>query len=185
MLREQPDVSWRGATATTDHAQPVLIQESRQSLGQGLGTQRIDGSLWGQLRQARVGHGPDPAAGVAGKVPQVLAHLGGSRGAVQADHINAQRLKRGARSPDLGAEQHGAGGLDGDVDEDWQVHPEFFPGTFRRYHSGLGLEEILAGLNLHGVDSAHDHRLHLALVGIADTGEGDVPQARQLRAWPR
>ncbi len=58
--------------------------------------------------------------GVPRQVAQVLAHLGGAGGAVQADHVDAERLERGQRGADLGAQQHRAGGLDGDLDDERQ-----------------------------------------------------------------
>ena len=180
-FREQPDVGRGGSTAPTDHAQPVVVQEGRQGVRQRIGAERVDRAFRGQFGQARVGHGADAAGRVSGQVPEVFAHLGRPGGAVQSDHVDAEGLQGGAGRPDLGAEQHGAGGLDGDVDQDRQIHPEPGPGAFRGDHRSLGLQEVLAGLDLHGVDAARDHGLHLGLVGVTDVGEGDVPQAGEFR----
>ena len=52
---------------------------------------------------------------VPGEVAQVLAHLGRAGGAVEPDHVDAERLEGGEGRADLAAEQHRAGGLDGDL----------------------------------------------------------------------
>ena len=73
------------------------------------------------IGQAGVGHAGDADLRVPREVAQVLAHLGGAGGAVQADHVDAERLERGERGADLGADQHRAGGLDGHLHEHRQV----------------------------------------------------------------
>ena len=85
------------------------------------GCQRVVGAVGGQLRQTGVGHAADPDRGVPRQVAQVLAHLGRAGGAVEPDQVDAERLERGQRGPDLRAQQHRAGGLHGDVHDDRQV----------------------------------------------------------------
>ena len=50
-------------------------------------------------------------------------------------------------------------------------------GTQRR---GLGLQQVLGGLDQDRVDAAGQHPLDLGLIGIPERGEPDVPERRQL-----
>ena len=117
VFRKQPDVVGSGSAAPADHAQPVVVQEGRQGVCQRIGAERIDSAVGGQFGQARVGHGTDAAGGSAGQIPEVFAHLSWPGGAVQSDHVDAEGLQGGTGRSDLGTEQHGASGFDGDVDE--------------------------------------------------------------------
>ena len=47
---------------------------------------------------------------VPGEVAQVLAHLGGAGGAVEADHVDAERLERGQRHGPGQRADRGSGG---------------------------------------------------------------------------
>ncbi len=110
-LHQPPQMLRRRAAAAAHQRQPVLPHERLlrvRQLGRG---QRVVGAVLGQLGQAGVRHARQGDAGVARQVAQVLAHLGGAGRTVQADHVDAQRLQRGQGGADLGAEQHGAGGL--------------------------------------------------------------------------
>ena len=46
----------------------------------------------------------------------MLAHLGRAGGAVEPDDVGAQGVQGGQGGADLGAQQHAAGRLDGDLD---------------------------------------------------------------------
>ena len=66
--------------------------------------------------QAGVGQARDRHPAVLGEVAQVLAHLRGPGGAVEADDVGPQGVEGGEGGADLGAQQHAAGQLDGDLD---------------------------------------------------------------------
>ena len=119
-LDDLAQVLGRRAAAAADQGEPELLDELGVGLGELGRRQRVGRALLGQHGQPGVGHAGDRDAGVARQVAQVLAHLGRAGGAVQADRVDAQRLERGQRSADLRAEEHGAGGLDGDLDHDGQ-----------------------------------------------------------------
>ncbi len=114
----------------------------------------------------------------------MLAHLRRPGRAVQADQVDPQRLERGQRRPDLGAEQHRAGGLHRHVDHDRQVRPGPAQRPAGTDHRGLGLQQVLRCLDQHGVHAAGEETGDLRLVRIAQRGEADVPQRGQLRARP-
>lgn len=116
------------------------------------------------------------------QVAQVFAHLGGAGGAVQADHVDAERLQRGERGADLGAQQHGAGGLDGHGADQRDGDAERLHRAPGADDGGLGLEEVLGGLDEQGVSPAGDQALGVDLVGVADRRVVDVAEGGQLGA---
>ena len=118
---------------------------------------------------------------VRARVAQVLAHLGRPGGAVEPDEIDAQRGERRQGGADLRAEQHGAGGLDGDLGEHRQFDPGRAQRTTRPHDGRLGLQQVLRGLDQDGVRAAGHEAGDLLLVGVAQHGVRGVAQARQLR----
>ncbi len=181
-LDHLPEVLGRGAAAAAHQGQAELADEGVVGVGQLVRPQRVDGPVRAQLGQARVGHAGDRDPGVVGEVAQVLAHLGRSGGAVQADRVDAQRLQGGERGADLGAHQHRAGGLDGDLDDDRGVGSRGAAGAPRADHGGLGLQQVLAGLDEDRVGPAVDEPARALLVVVAQQGVGGVPERGQLRA---
>lgn len=111
----------------------------------------------------------------------MLAHLGGAGGAVEADHVDAERLEGRERRADLGAEQHGAGGLDGDRADQggWRRWRQGAAGAEDR---GLGLQQVLGGLHQEGVRATGDHAFGIGLVGVAEGDIGRVAEGGQLGA---
>ena len=120
--------------------------------------------------------------GVPGQVPQVLAHLGRAGRAVQPDAVDAERLQRGQRGADLAAEQHRAGGLHGDLDQDRQRLAGLVQGPPGADDRGLGLQQVLRGLHQHRVGAAGDQAADLLGVGVAQQGVAGVAQGGQLGA---
>jgi hypothetical protein len=100
----------------------------------------------------------------------VLAHLGRAGGAVEADELDAERFERGESGPDLRAEQHGAGGLDGHLHHDRQVGAGGLQGAARADERGLGLQQVLTGLDEQCVRAAGDEARCLLLIPVAQRG---------------
>ena len=173
----------RRAAAAAHQGQAVVAHEALVGVAQLLGRQRIVGAVLAEHREPRVGHAGDRHARVLREVAQVLAHLGGTRGAVEADHVDAQRLQRRERRADLRAQQHGPGRLDRHRADQRQV-----VGAGRLLRAagaddrGLRLKEVLGGLHQQGVGAAGDHSLGVLLVGVAQRGVRGVAQRRQFRA---
>ena len=94
---------------------------------------------------------------MAGQVPQVFAHLGGPGGAVQPDHVDAQRFDGRQRRADLAAQQHGAGRFDGDMGENRDVTAGLGHRPARPQHRRLELQQVLAGLDEDRVGAAIQH----------------------------
>jgi len=176
------DVLRGGAAAAAHQADAVLADEPRERGGQRLGGKRVLRPVRAELGQAGVGHHRHRQAGVLGQVAQVLAHLGGAGGAVQADDVDAERLQRGQGGADLAAEQHGAGGLHGDVADDRDYPAEFGHRPLGADHGCLDLEQVLAGFDEDRVGSCLDHPERGLLVGVAQVGVGGMTQGGQLGA---
>lgn len=112
----------------------------------------------------------------------MLAHLGRAGGAVQADHVDAQRLQRGQGRADLRAEQHRARRLDRHGADDGEVGAGRLQSAAGAQDGGLGLEQVLGRLHQEGVGAARDHALGVLLVGVAQLHVRGVSQGRQLGA---
>ncbi len=114
--RRPADVLGRGAAAAADQRRAVLVDERaaapRPARPGSAGRPRRPAVSCGRPALGMTDSG---TRGVLRQVPQVLAHLGRAGGAVEPDQVDAQRLERGQRRADLAAEQHRAGGLDGDL----------------------------------------------------------------------
>ena len=113
---------------------------------------------------------------------QVLAHLGGSGRAVEPDRVDAERLERGERRADLAAHQHGAGRLDGHLDEDRQTDAAAHDRLLAPVDRRLGLQQVLRGLDEERVGAAVDEALRLLGERLLEVVVRGVPEARQLRA---
>ncbi len=183
-FHQRRDVLRRRAAAATDEHGAVLGDESGERRGELVGRERVLRAVRPEQGQPRVRHHRQRDPGVLGEGAQVLAHLGGPRGAVQPDEVDAERLQRGERGADLRAEQHRAGGLDGDLRHD--RHPAALGGHRPAYAQDgrLGLQQVLAGLDDDRVRAARDETAAAFGVGVAEAGEGLVTERRQLRAGP-
>ena len=106
----------RGAAAAADDRHAELGDEAGEVLGQLLGGEVVVHVAVDHRRQAGVGQARDGQPGVLGQVAQVLAHLGRPGGAVEADDVGPHGVEGGEGGADLGARQHAAGELDGDLD---------------------------------------------------------------------
>jgi hypothetical protein len=183
-LGDHRDVLGGGAAASADHRQAEPLGVVAEGLGEILGVQRVAGPLPGDLGQTGVGHAGDRHRRRAGQGAQVLGHLGRAGGAVHPDRVDAQGLQDGERGSGLRSQQHGSGGLHGDVDHHRKVDAAGGGGPVGGDHRGLGLQQVLAGLDLDGVGPLVDHRLDGLLIDVADRGEADVAQGRQFGAGP-
>lgn len=173
-----------GTAAAADQGEAVLGDEGLLGVGQLRCRQRVVRPVLAQHRQARVRHARQRDTGVPGQVAQVLAHLGGAGGAVQADHVDAQRLQRRQRGTDLRPQQHGAGRLHGHRTDHRQVGAGRLERPAGTENGGLGLQEVLGGLHQQGVRAAGDHALGVLLVGVTQRDIRGVAQRRQLGAGP-
>ena len=181
-LDHLPHVLRRRPAAAADQPHAVLLGEVLQRVRELARGQGVDRPVLAELRQAGIRHHADRHRRVLAQEAQVLAHLGRAGGAVHADHVDAQRLQSGERRTDLRAEQHRAGELHGHLRDEHDPGARGGHGPLGADEGGLGLQQVLAGLDQDGVDAALDHGLALLLVGVAQQGVRGVAQGRQLGA---
>ena len=132
--------------------------------------------------QAGVGEARDRDAGVLAEVAEVLAHLGRAGGAVDADDVGAHGVERGQRGADLGAGQHRAGELHGDLHLDRDLAAGGGHRPSAADHGGLGAEQVELRLDEQHVDAALEEAAGLHLVGVAELGEADLAERGELGA---
>ncbi len=179
-LDHLPQVLRGGAAAAAHQAEPELPDEPGQRFGEFRRGQRVDRPVRAELRQTRIGHHRHPDLRVPGQVPEVLTHLRGAGGAVQPDVVDPERLQRGERRADLRTEQHRPGGLHGDVHDQRHLDAGGGHRPLGAEHRGLGLQQVLAGLDQHRVDAALEHPGDLLVVGLAQRHVGCVTEGGQL-----
>ncbi|MQY13282.1 hypothetical protein SRB5_34260 [Streptomyces sp. RB5] len=181
-LDQPAQVLGGGAAAAADQAQAVVADEGLLGVGEVLGAEGEVRAVLRQHRQARVRHAGQRGGRVAGEVAQVLAHLRRAGGTVQPDQIDAQRLEGGQRGPDLGAQQHRAGRLERQRADQGHVGAQGFHGTAGTQQGGLGLQQVLRGLDDQRVRAALEQALRVLLEAVADHLVRDVAERRQLGA---
>ena len=105
-LDEGGDVLDGGAAAAADDLHAEVADEAALVLGQLVGREVVVHLPLDHRREAGVGQAGDRHAGVLAEVAEVLAHLGGPGGAVDADDVGPHGVERGEGGADLGAREH-------------------------------------------------------------------------------
>ena len=122
--------------------------------------------------------------GVAREVAQVLAHLGGP----VAQLSPMKSMPSGSRAVSAAPISVPSSMVPVVSTVTW--HEQRYVGAGRRdrpagaVDRGLGLQQVLGGLDQHRVGAAVDHAAGLRLVGVAQLGVGRVAQRRELGARP-
>ena len=106
----------------------------------------------------------------------MLVHLAWAGRAVEAEHVGPHRRERGEGGTDLGAHQHAAGGLHGDLELDGHLAPDGSHRPPAPDERGLGLQEVVDGLDEEEVDAAVEQPARLLLVGVAQRREADLTE---------
>ncbi|MCY1010723.1 hypothetical protein OV079_35200 [Nannocystis pusilla] len=181
-LGDRLDVRRRGAAAAADEAGAELLGEAAVRLGQLGRGEVIDGPAVDVLRQAGVGLDRDHARAGAPEVTHVLDHEVGAGGAVEADDVDRQRLEDDQRGRRVGADEQGAGGLDGDLHEHGDLDAPLARDPVDRQHRALDLQDVLAGLDEDAVGAAVDEALGLAHDAGQQVVEAHVAERDQAGA---
>ena len=181
-LHDRGDVVDGGAAAAADDAHAEVLHEPGLVLAQLLRREVVVHLPVLHRRHAGVGQAGDRHAGVLAEVAEVLAHLGRSGGAVDADDVGAHRVERGEGGADLGAGEHRAGDLHGHLHLDRQLLAGGGHRPAAGDHRRLGAEEVELGLDEEQVDAALEQSAGLDLVGVAQFGEADLAERRELGA---
>ena len=146
----------RGAAAAAHDVEAELADEALVRLGQAVGREVVVGVAVDHARQPGVGERRQERARVLREVAQVLGHLGRPGRAVHADHVGLHRFERGERGADLAAHEHAAGRLDRDLHHEREQHAGVAHRRARTVDRGLGLEQVVHGLDEQHVGAARD-----------------------------
>ena len=109
------DVVGGTSAAAAHHVWAEVGNHRGDLLGHAVGVQVVVRHAAHVARQAGVWHHRDGLGGVRAHVRHRLAQVLGAHGAVGADHIDAHPLKDGDHGAHVGAEQHAAGLVEGDL----------------------------------------------------------------------
>jgi len=173
----------RGSAAAADNIDAVFLNKLDQPAGEVLGRQRISRLSVDHRGQAGVGHHADPTRAVLAEVTNVLAHLLGTGGAVEADDLDLRvGIHHGQGGGDVGAHQHGAGGLHRHLDHDRHATAAFREDRLRGGQSRLGLQDILTGFKQERIDAPIHQAADLLGVAALKGVKGGLPQRGQFRA---
>ncbi len=132
--------------------------------------------------QAGVGQARQRHAGGGAEVAEVLVHLRRPGGAVDAEDVGAHGVEGGEGGGDLGAGQHATGELHGHLDLEGDGAAGGGHGPPAGDDGRLGLEQVEDRLDQQQVDAAGQQPPGLDLVGVAQLGEADVAERRELGA---
>ena len=116
------------------------------------------------------------------QVADVLAHLGGASGAVEADDVRPHGVQGGKGGADLATHQHAPGGLDGDLYLYWKFPARFGHGPPAGDDGRFGLEQVLDRLDNEEVHAAGYQPRCRFLVAVAHFSERDLSERGDLGA---
>ena len=100
-LDHRGDVRWRRAAASANDPHAEVGDEAGVVLGELRGCEVVVRLTVHDARQAGVRQHRDRHAAVLGEMAQVLGHLAGAGGAVEAEDVGLQRFEGGQRGTDL------------------------------------------------------------------------------------
>ena len=183
-LGELADVLRGGAAAATDDVDAEVGDEAAVELDELLGGQVVVHVAVDHRGQPGVGQHRDRCARVRRQVPHVLAHLLGTRRAVDADHVGAHRVERHERGTDLGAGQHAAGQLDGHLGLDGDLAADLGHRLAAAVHARLDAQQVELGLEQQHVHPAAQQPAGLLGDLLAQLLVADVAERGEAGAGP-
>ncbi len=163
------DVVGSRAAAAADHPHAELLDEVRKVACQFLGGEVIRHLTIDHLGQPGVRDARNRNAGVRREVAKRLVHLFRTGCAVQTDDVGAEGIDGRERSADLGAGEHPAGQLDGDLHLERHLAPGVGHGAAGTVDRGANREQVELGLDDQQVRSAVDEPGGLHLVGVSQS----------------
>ena len=174
----------RGAATSADDAHAVILYEMFVIVGQVFRRELVHRVAADVLRESGIRQNRNVLGGIQAQIADRLIHLRRTGGAVQADHVDVVRLKRGQRRANFGAEQHGSGFLQRYLNLHRQPLPRLAHCLDHGDRGNLRLQQILAGLDQQHIDAAFDQRQRLLFIGRQHRVPTDVSERRQFCGWP-
>ncbi len=183
-LHHRGQVRRSRAAASPDHRDAELADELAVEFGQLLGGQVIVHGAVDHGGKAGIGQARHRDRGVTSEVVQRFEHLGRSGRAVEADDVDIHGFESTQRGTDLGAGEHGAGELDGDLHLEGQTNAGGSHGPAGAVDGGLRLEEVEDGLDDDQVNAALDQCCGLLFIEAPKVGIPNLTEGRELRSRP-
>ena len=179
-LGDRADVLRGRAAAAADDAEAVALDEVAEHLGERLRLGREDRLAVGALvGDAGVRDAVDRRRAVLAEEADGVAHVLRAGRAVEADDVDVERLERGQRGADVGAEQHlAAVGEEADAGLDRHGAAGGLERLAGAEHGGLDLEDVLRGLDDDQVDAALQQAAGLLLEDLHEVAEADRAERR-------
>ena len=176
------DMFGRGAAATAAHSDAELIDEALVMMREVFGAQFVDGLALFHDRQAGIGLDADRARAVLPEETDVLGHFDRAGGAIHAERDDfGEALEHIEGRADFGADQHGAGLLHGDLNDDRLERFGLRHGALRRDNARLDHEQVLQGFEHEDINAALDQPDEAALIGFDHLVPLGLAKADELR----
>ena len=169
-----------GAAASAHYVDAVLGDEFLVVLGEFLRREGIMRMSADVLRQPGVRQHGDFLGRVVSEVTHRIIHLFRASGAVEADNLAVVRFERSFGSADLGAQQHGAGGFEGNLRLDRQAFSSLLHSVKDGGQRNLGLQNVLRSLDEQHVAAALDQAQCLVKIGLPHSVKANVAERWQL-----
>ena len=180
-LHQLADVLVRRSAAASDDVDAVLVHEGRELHRHRPRLERIARLSFDVDRQAGIRYARHRQRGVTGEVADRLAHVLGTGRAVEADHVDVQRLEDRERRRDVGPEQHAPRHVERHRRDDRDRASGRRDGISRAEHRGLRLQDVLLCLDDQHVDATLDERRSLLLEYGHEVREAEPAHRRVAR----
>ena len=178
------EVRGRRAAAAADRRHPELGREAMEVFGELVGREVVVHLPLDDRGEPCIRQHRDRQQRMRREVAERLVHLDGAGRAVQPDDVGSHRLERAQRGGDLGSREHPPGELDRHLDLERHGDARHGHRVSAGDEGGLGAQQVERRLDAQQVDAALEERRRLDLVGIAQRGEGDLTERRELRPGP-
>ena len=169
-----------GAAAATDHLHAEIFDEVQQLHLHLQRRQPVVGDATDVLREAGIGDAAHHERAVLAEIAHVLLHLLRAGGAVEAEHIDRERLEDRHHRGDVRTHQHRAGGFHRHAHHQRPALAGLAEGLLDALKRRLDLQDVLAGLDDEQIHIAGDQTLRLLGEGVAHLIEAHMPERGQL-----
>ncbi len=163
--------------ASTDNADTEVLHELRECGRHRSWLERIHRLADpGIERQTRIGNHRQRKRRVLGQIPHRLAHVLRTRRAVQADHIDAERLERRHRARDVGPQEHAPAHVERNLRLQREPPSDLDEQSLDARDRRLHFEDVLRRLDQKQIDSALDQVLRLLVEVVCQLGIRNLRQ---------
>ena len=173
-FNQQLEVSRSRATASAHDRDVVLRHKFIHVIRERFRFQRIHGLTIHIQRQTRVWNARNGQRGIFAEEADRLAHVFGSRGAVETDDIDAHAFEDGERGVDVGAEQHATRRIQRDLSLDRQMVLSLIESFVNARDGGFDFENVLRGFDQQQVHAALNETNSLLAENIDEFVIGDI-----------